>query len=669
MADAKLIAKKENISGELFDLSVPSLNNEFGWKHITGIMRYGISFPLEKFIDELEAILLDGGPSDDKSAKREARLRFLYHCFESKEIQDLFPLFCNYINGGGNESARTWVNGQYQKNYYIITVAGGNIMTLFAQMLVNIIDSFIKVINAQFEAPDFEYEDWDIHANWYSAESFDKEEAIKTKIFMFNNSFKKWKKINWDIINETYRLLTETNKLLIDALENESSFSKEQIAFLIVSHLLNNDNDGSVERDIRFVARAPYSDFDFKLSPNIDPNILKDDHYNVQTFINELGRTLKKESESSHPVFGTSPAGFLLLRAKTMIVCNSRGNLPGYTSKQLKLYQKDCASKLGPWVYSLFPQTMQAEYLNKVEEGSNCHKFLSHLMEKKLMIGDATRNNVDEILKFYLAGYYKPINKKGDLYSVIPESSNSTEAIIRYLKSTTYHLNIYIEHWETITESGEFKLSINSAPGLHNGGLPKHWSYRAACFGFLNLYNILYQNSGLIGRLASDILNYFLNQTSYFHTETILDKLIQSVNSERYKITKRNNDCYMPPSDLVLVPNNRNFNPALKTLKYIFEKSKYSELGYPDGIRITINAIESESRIPDTRIDEEEHRVQKIAEGDSELQSEYLPLSTRWETGYREGGKLTKKKYNKFNKKYTKHKKYKNKKVKKTLKK
>jgi len=684
MPDAAYIARTdvENISGELFDLSVPSLNNEFGWKHITGVMIYGISFPLEKFIDELETILKDGGPPDDKNAKREARLRFLYHCFESREVQDLFPLFCNFINGGGDDSSRNWKDDQYDENYFVITVAGGNIITLFGQLLVNMIDSFTKATNAQFDAHDYEYEDWDIHDPEYYPETFNPGQASDARDFMFDNMFRTWGDGSpfWAIINETYRLLTNTNKMLLKTLEKNSSFSKEQIAFLIVSHFLNNDDDGSVESDIRFIARAPYSDFDFKLSPNIDLNLLKRINYKVQPFIDELGAAVKSESESSSSdgPFGPPPAGFLLLRAKTLIVCNSKGRLPGYTSKQLKSYQRDCASELGPWVYSLFPQTMQAEYLDRVTKGSNCHKFLTHLMGKKLMIGDATRNNVDEILKFYLSGYYKPVNRRGDFYAVVPESKNSTEAIIGYLRHTTYHLNIYIEHWETLSpDDGKHKLSKHSAPALHNGGLPKRWGYRAVCFGFLNLNNILYQNSGLIGRLASDILNYFLNQTPLFHTETILDKLIQSVNNERYKITKRNDDCYMPPSDLVLVPNNRTFNPALKTLKYIFNKSRYSELGYPDGIRITINAIESESRIPDTRLDEEEYRVQQRAEHDHEIQAEYLPLATRWETGSRGAAgiplkyqKRRTKKHKHFltrkNKKHNKkHTKIKNKKVKK----
>ena len=46
-----------NFSGELCDLSVPTWNNQFGNEHIENIMRHGINFPLDKFIDELDGIL------------------------------------------------------------------------------------------------------------------------------------------------------------------------------------------------------------------------------------------------------------------------------------------------------------------------------------------------------------------------------------------------------------------------------------------------------------------------------------------------------------------------------------------------------------------------------------------------------------------------------------
>tara|TARA_A100001015_G_C14614752_1_gene565573 strand:+ start:72 stop:374 length:303 start_codon:yes stop_codon:yes gene_type:complete len=98
MADK--IAKSSNVSGELFDLSIPSFNNEFGFEYISYIMKYGISLPLEKYISELEMILSDDA-ANDKNDKRTKRLNFLNNCNYNEEIQNFFQLFVNYINGGG----------------------------------------------------------------------------------------------------------------------------------------------------------------------------------------------------------------------------------------------------------------------------------------------------------------------------------------------------------------------------------------------------------------------------------------------------------------------------------------------------------------------------------------------------------------------------------------
>ena len=52
----ELSTLKDNISGELFDLSVPTLNNDFGYEHITYSIKYGISYPIEKYRQEIKAI-------------------------------------------------------------------------------------------------------------------------------------------------------------------------------------------------------------------------------------------------------------------------------------------------------------------------------------------------------------------------------------------------------------------------------------------------------------------------------------------------------------------------------------------------------------------------------------------------------------------------------------
>ena len=74
------IARERNVSGELFDLSVPTFNNHFGNESIEYAIKFGTAYPLQKYIDELESILDGPSGDDDKAPKRRIRLNFLYYC-------------------------------------------------------------------------------------------------------------------------------------------------------------------------------------------------------------------------------------------------------------------------------------------------------------------------------------------------------------------------------------------------------------------------------------------------------------------------------------------------------------------------------------------------------------------------------------------------------------
>lgn len=118
-------------SGELFDLTATSYNNSFGCDKINGALQYGISFPIDKYIKEYQDILNLG--FDDKFDKRMERYHFLYSCGNQPYLKKYFTKMCNYLNGGDGI-------GQYNGQPLIITVAGGNVITIFAQMLYNIHD-------------------------------------------------------------------------------------------------------------------------------------------------------------------------------------------------------------------------------------------------------------------------------------------------------------------------------------------------------------------------------------------------------------------------------------------------------------------------------------------------------------------------------------------------
>jgi len=638
MSNIDAIGRAKYVSGEMFDLTAASFNNEFGAEHNKCVIKHGINFPLSKFIKELEMII--AGSDDDKTDKRKARLAFLRTCESSTIVEEFFSLFTNFLNGGGTDSTRSnWAMQQYYDNFLVITAAGGNIIILFAQLLANIIDVFKCKVNAD-EDSSFDpsvADDWDIAEPDYESVDFPTHAAAGRAQTMFSTSFGRWNKNFWDVINGTYSSLTRTNKILLEGLASvNGQFSKQQLCFMIAKHFIELDEaDDRTMRTLWNVALSDISDFDFKLSPNIHPDLAGDPEATLVDALTSAFSGLGTDTDSGAAsslirelfsnIKSDDSAGFLLFRVKTLIDCTTDYRQQ-YTARELKSMQRDCANRLGNWVWGLYPQIMQQNYLTDVPSGSDCWKYLNHLNEKKQAIREATQNSIDETMKFHQAGYFKEANSLGQMFAMVNPAQNSTEAIIDYISNITYHMNIYIEKWETINPRGQNILSASAAPGLHQGGLPARFSHKSVCYNFLSLDTILTVDDGLVARLSADILNYFLNNPN-FNTELILDNLITSFNAKRAALTGTTSECFMPPSDLLAVPTNKNFNGPLRTIKHILDGTRYSELGYPDGIRITLNAIETEDQIGDTNLDTVELAAQILAKDDKSIQRGYAPLA------------------------------------------
>jgi hypothetical protein len=719
MSNLDEITRAKYVSGEMFDLTAASFNNTFGAKHNKCIIQHGINFPLSKFIDELKLIIATN--SDDKTIKRQHRLDFLLSCDKCNEVQELFYLFSNFLNGGGNDSTRSpnvWARQQYYNNNFIITAAGGNIIILLAQLLANMIDVFKCKVNAAaatitpsalvtlaraakidpaplavlvaaaaadapspypssssspYPAP-VEFapavypgspppprpppppaapslhdgsatNNWDIHKQDFESQDFETENAFNIAKVMFLAKYDDWPTIFWDLLDDTFTSLLRMNKILLQALDEIRDIDKAVLCFIMVKHFIKEDiKDNSTLDKLWGVALSEISDFDFKLSPNVHPMFsgkpltdpvdeLTREFAGLEMGSDEaIGSFLRELDRNIQHVDRTDSGGFLLFRVKTFIDC-SEDYVEKYTGKELKRFQLDCARNpprgLENKVWGLYPQIMQQSYLDAADPTSNCWKFLNHLNEKKQAIRNATQNSIDETMKFYQAGYFKPANSLGELFPVVDPAQNSTEAIINYISTITFYMNKYIENWESISVDRIHRLSSNAAPALHQGGLPSRFSYTLVCLNFLSLDSIVNEHTGLIPRLAADILNYFLN-SPYFNTEMILDNLIESFKNKRETLTGTPSTAFMPPSDLLAVPTNKKFNDSLRTIKTILEEPQYSELGYPDGIRITLNAIETKDLIGDTNIDAVEHVFQNLAKHrDPLIETAYAPLQKK----------------------------------------
>ncbi len=635
---------KDQSSGEIFDLSVPTFNNKFGCEYIKGTITHGISLPLEKYIRELEMILYGGEKKDDKSDKRRKRLEFLRICNENQELKMLFPIFTNYLNGGGENIEKPYDEHGYRRatfndfnyqytNNIIITVAGGNIVTTFAQLLMNMIDIFIRLINKYNPNSknyiDDDYYKWDLKNNYKNTEYKD-DTSIQMANKIFQTNFNHWHSIDIKAMEEGFKNLTKTNQILIQKLSKETGNKEIYIYFKICKFILDSKektSHGNHYNIMSYIANSNHSDFDFKLSPN--------KHINSEEVIDYLYTQWNKLPNDT-------TAGFLLVRVKSYIICNLMDN---DQKKNLKEYKKDCYHKLSIEDFKqLYPQMANSFMLGKVPKESDCYKFINYLLNEKKAIADATYNNVNEILKYFLTGYYKPSNILGEVLPVVSSSENYTEAIINYLKTTSFYLNMYIKYWEQKYNSPNYNIIITYFLGLNNVlGLNDEQDK---------------SNKYLIPKLCAGIINHFLNNPE-MQTERILDNIIENINKERKK-KKYNNLCYMPHSNLQLISGNKKLTPGLQEIKKELESfmdnpnedededtmdieydenEDYSEtpaheiplppgrrLGFPDGIKITMNAITTEKLAPDTFLNE----IQLNEIEDSEMQNMYklkLPLS------------------------------------------
>ncbi len=133
-----------NFSGELFDLTLTSYNNSYGRFKIAHSIQNGIQNEINKYIHELEEITLSS--KDDKSSKRKIRLDFLNECANYYYLELFFKILLTWLNGGGNGHDNDFRYSQYFNQSLIIVVAGGNIYTIFAELLDN-----IKNSNNQFD--------------------------------------------------------------------------------------------------------------------------------------------------------------------------------------------------------------------------------------------------------------------------------------------------------------------------------------------------------------------------------------------------------------------------------------------------------------------------------------------------------------------------------------
>ena len=593
---------EKSYSGELFDLSIPSINDRFGAMHIIGVMQYGINFPLSKFIKELQLIIASG--NDDKTAKRQDRLNFLMHCNGNKELRQFFILFCNYLNGQDG-------SGKQYPNHMVITAAGGNIMILFAQLIKNIIENsgtnlmssnqillqglsiltgnsikfIIDSIKRHFTSPEM----------FKMLQEVAESEASDCDFKLSPNIIQLIDNPAVDIISRMFRELEiEPPKggnakiggvkygrpriLRSKSLDSDSSSSQEAMDLDSSQPQSSQGSSGPSSSDLEDVRNleqrikqlqiteidelAKIAEIFAKIKIDAPSDVIDSDEEFIQPpkeFMDLL--MLLYANIGSN----TEAAGFLLYRIKTLIT-NFKNYISRFTPQQIQKYKANCSKEKK----KLYPQIIQQQHLDEIrDKRSGCFKYLDYLMTKKRIIRWLTTLAVYEIIDFHS----KP-------------AINMTDALINYIRIVTSNTNNYIGQWLNGS------LSTHAAPG-YNSGHAFTISYIDVCRNFSSLNKIVSDNNGMIPLLCGDILYYFLNNPNY-NSEKILDNILKRFNSEREKTNKQ--PCVMPPSTIRLIqflslPIDSRYLIISKNIIQEKLDETGDKLGLPDGANLTINPI------------------------------------------------------------------------------
>ena len=526
-----------NLSGELLDITITSMNNPYGIEKVWYCMRYGIYLPLTKYIGELSEI--GEITSDDKTTKRTLRLQFLKYCEGDNILEDFFKVLLCWLNGGGDKKG-PYVPGEYNFSQYyqqklILTVSGGNIITIFAKLLQNI--------------------------------SF----AATTQMYRNNE--------------ELYTYLTTTNQQILTELENKRG--SEITKFQILEHIKNKLDSSRLLAGInKLLETTLYSDFDFNLLPNKDPYTKDMSSDEALKYISEIYKTLESDVYQSKEL--ETPQGFALFRVKSSVMCEV--NKPDL-DKTLKLQKNNCYDAKKAEVISqylidrLMPQLINREDRNipglQDSNWNLCKQYIEHLLVKKQKIAIATQFNVYTAIKYISE---KIISKElaNGKYS-IKKDDLDLESIIYYINYNTYHFNEVIKNWE----NGNLKSS--------RGGILSI-PYLEVCKTFISLDTIM--NSGYLLSIIGSIIAQYLNFADSHIIPTsvpLSEKILEKIESDmKHSGIIECQSAKMLPSKITLVNSTsiKEFSDVMKRkLKQPLQTLRFSDVGFPDGINIVLNII------------------------------------------------------------------------------
>ena len=425
---------RRKIQGEFFDCTIQSYNdNGHGTHKIDYALQYGISMPLSKYIEELE--MIEEHTKDDKSEKRESRLYFLRNVANYDVLVNYFQHLTTYLNGGSNFPDCGRHGSNFESNKLIIIAAGGNIITIFAKLLHDLI------------------------VNKYNCVWFNK--------IMLNN---------WALKNELFQLINNCPKSLWVDVNFLASSNYSDFDYNILPNKCNNyyGEDENNSNNNRYI----YDNIDFRYDNNNDNNNgnngnnngnnngIEDDNNNDDGFLYYTPDTSSEKDT----------VGFYLFRIKTALLVESPMVTRDYNLSQGR---RNCKNiNLSDSKLNLFyPQAAQEDWLDDINLKGNddyyknkkwCKHTINNMLAIKELIKDETLNNVNTCIELKktelgaqndIIGAMEYIRSVNLTMNLILESSSDDSAGIQYDDDT-------LEDWQY------FLNNFSSLDSILNSDLP-----------------------------------------------------------------------------------------------------------------------------------------------------------------------------------------------------
>ena len=435
-----MASHRRKIQGEFFDCTIQSYNDNggHGTHKIDYALQYGISIPILKYIEELEMIFEN--TNDDKSEKRTIRLEFLKNAAKFDVLANYFQHLTTYLNGGSNFPDCNSFGSNFEENKLIIITAGGNIITIFAKLLQDLI--------------------YNKHNVWFNRVMLN-DWILQSQLLEF--------------IKNCYKI----NPYLLEQINDLSSYDFSDFDYNILPNKCINDFGSDDNND--YVNNNNNDNGEGYNDNDNNGEGYNNNNNNGEGYNNNNGEGYNNNGDDDIIFYYPDPkpdetCGFYLFRIKTSFSVDA-SRLP--YDYNLSQGRKNCIrAGLSRNKLNLFyPQAAQEDWMeddglygadDKYQNKKKCSEIIENMLIIKELIKSETLNNVNTCIELKK----KEFDYRSDITGAMEYIRSVNLAMNKKLQLQTYDLTGEQTYDDTFEEWQDFLNNFSSLETILNSNLP-----------------------------------------------------------------------------------------------------------------------------------------------------------------------------------------------------